>query len=563
MRLRKTLVGVTVLALMSVNVSMFSNLDASADAIGQAWLLMMSGGGDNITGVANFNVSDLAGYIDITGNGSYTISFDIPEGCGAEQIDFLGISTNINMYYQDDNEVEIYKDMTFDISSIVIDGVEIDYTKSDNADGTNDDDVTYRLSIYDTWSGRDVQDIDNVVSCAENITINFDISGIATDDVSYSGSCGEDCTYSFDETTGTLTISGEGDMYDYESSTDVPWYSFREDIKSVIIEDSQCGVTSIGNWSFAYCTSLESVTIPDNVTNIGMCAFESCTSLAGVTIPNNFTTIDIGAFEKCTSLTEVTIPYYVTSISSRAFFGCDSLANIYYNGTEEEWNSIDVYDYNDSLTSATIHYRCCGENCTYSFDETTGTLTISGTGDMEHYPLYSFGIPWDSYREDIKSVIIEDGVTSISAFEYCTSLTEVIIPDSVTTIGEGAFHYCTSLTEVIIPDSVTSIGDMAFGDCASLTEVTIPNSVTSIGEWAFGYYCDDMYSGSTMEGFTIYGVSGSEAETYATENGFTFIETTDDSSEDPYAYCIFDVNQDGEVKTNDLLLLKKRLLGLI
>jgi len=265
-----------------------------------------------------------------------------------------------------------------------------------------------------------------------------------------------------------------------------------------------------------------------------------------------------------------------------------------------------------------IYNGSCGENCTYSFDITTGTLTISGTGDMENYSSSS-DVPWYSFKEDIKTIIIEDGVTSIGndafygcisltevtmpnsitsigeyAFFWCKSLTEITIPNSVTSIDAGAFSGCTSLTSVIIPDSVTSINSFAFHQCTSLTEVTIPDSVTDIGIYTFGYYYDDSYNELKIENFTIYGVSGSTAETYATENDFIFIEstaittepttttiepidtvttteptntepttTTTTDSEDPYANCIFDVNQDGDVKSNDLLLLKKRLLGLI
>ena len=109
-----------------------------------------------------------------------------------------------------------------------------------------------------------------------------------------------------------------------------------------------------------------------------------------------------------------------------------------------------------------------------------GTLTISGTGDME-------GAPWLSQRDEIKKVVIKDGVTNIGerAFYYCSGLTSLTIPNSVTSIGEYAFWQCSGLTSLTIPNSVTSIGEYAFYGCSCLTFLTIPNSVTSIGDGAF------------------------------------------------------------------------------
>ncbi len=133
----------------------------------------------------------------------------------------------------------------------------------------------------------------------------------------------------------------------------------------------------------------------------------------------------------------------------------------------------------DAPTSGT-----CGENLTWTLDG-EGTLTISGTGEMEES--YYYGAPWIENCDSIKTVVIGNGVTSIGgyAFSSCTALTSITIPKSVTNIGESAFYRCASLTSVTIPEGVTSIGSSAFDRCESLTRVTIPKSVTSIGERAF------------------------------------------------------------------------------
>ena len=285
-------------------------------------------------------------------------------------------------------------------------------------------------------------------------------------------------------------------------------------LTSVEIPDS---VTSIGGSAFQGCSSLTSVKIPDGIVTINSYVFSNCSSLTSITIPDSVTNICPYAFSNCSGLTSVEIPDSVTSIGPSAFYDCSALTDVYYGGSRAGWNKIWIYEYNDQLTGATIHYAktdptatptqtpmptpiatpfpgptatpaeppvptsgTCGENLTWKIAD--GVLIISGTGAMMDYSwCQGPPVPWGA---QFKSVVIESGVTSIgnSAF-YGFSLTSITIPDSVTSIGDYAFGR-GSLTSITIPDGVTSIGECAFTE-SSLTSITIPDSVTSIGRAAF------------------------------------------------------------------------------
>lgn len=158
-----------------------------------------------------------------------------------------------------------------------------------------------------------------------------------------------------DPSTYKLTISGSGSMKNFPFGSDQPWYSFKQQITSVVIHP---GVTSIGECAFSWfpklthvdiadsvisiggnafksCSSLTNITIPQNVTYIGGLAFSDCTSLSSITLSNNITFIGNAAFKNCTTLTSITIPSSVTSIGSNVFDGCTSLNDIRYSGTSE------------------------------------------------------------------------------------------------------------------------------------------------------------------------------------------------------------------------------------
>ena len=156
-----------------------------------------------------------------------------------------------------------------------------------------------------------------------------------------SGTCGaegDNLTWTFDSSTGKLTISGTGDMADYDIYLE-PWSFYRRSIKEVEIGN---GVTSIGYCAFDDYSSLESVTFGENseLTSIGSRAFWGCSSLTDITIPNSVTSIGGAAFYDCNNLTSITIGSGVKRLLASTFTGCISLRKINYNGTMSQWKKI-------------------------------------------------------------------------------------------------------------------------------------------------------------------------------------------------------------------------------
>ncbi len=253
--------------------------------------------------------------------------------------------------------------------------------------------------------------------------------------------------------------------------------------------------------------------------------------------------------------------------------GTSSLNFTAYKMYDENGISLSPTATNGNITvneksSSNIVTGQCGDNAYYELNLDTGLLRITGLGDMWDY---IYNAPWYKYKDDIKNLMIDSGITNIgeSAFAECFHLASIVIPDSITSIGYRSFYSCGSLTTVTLPDSVTKIGDRAFENCGylssiiipdsvinignrsfyccnSLTKVIIPDSVTSVGQGVFGG-CDlleitvlnpEMIFGDYFYGYyfyngnyceigakqgIIYGYKNSTAETYANENDVTFV----------------------------------------
>ena len=368
-----------------------------------------------------------------------------------------------------------------------------------------------------------------------------------------SGTCGkngDNVTWKL-TSDGTLTISGTGDMADFELldtkrwwlGTNTPWCGIRQSIERIKIDN---GVTSIGIGAFfdcfnlneicfgenleeirgnAFydCIALAKVAIPDSVTSIGDLAFCAC-GLTEVTIPGNVASMGQGVFASCKNLTDVVIQYGIRNIPTSTFFGCSSLTNV---TIPESVTSIgdDAFGNCKSLLQLTIP-RSVEDIASQVFSGCNAFLNVDSGNrhyrsvdgalyDKSQTILYYAGrILTGKYNVPAGVKIVGD--FAFSGKEY---LTEVIIPEDVTHIGGYAFSECSNLKNVVIPKSVTKLPHCVFYRCGQLTSVTIPKSIASIGRYTFNgctSLTDVYYDGTASDWAKITIEEGNEDLTNAT-----------------------------------------------
>ena len=254
-------------------------------------------------------------------------------------------------------------------------------------------------------------------------------------------------------------------------------FSFQTGLTHIDLPNS---LREIGKYAFQGCSGLQSVTFGSGVESINYYAFAGCTSLQEVDFPDALKTLGNNAFEGCSALTRVSTGDGLTSIGNDAFSSCAALDSVAFG------KSIQIIHNNAFMSSASLRSAILPDGLT-----TIGWFAFAGSG-ISHLYLgknLSGGIGEHAFEwcTNLTSVTVPEGVVNlnIDMFSHCSSLAHVSLPSTLKTIGSRAFSQCEALKEITIPDGVTTIYNRAFFRCTGLTTIVIPDSVTDLNDEVF------------------------------------------------------------------------------
>lgn len=313
------------------------------------------------------------------------------------------------------------------------------------------------------------------------------------------------------------------------------------------------GLTGIPNWTFSDCTQLTSIELPENIMYIGTDSFSGA-GIEKIDIPDKVTRIGIRAFNQCFNLTEVNFGSNVTHIEDSAFKDC-GLTQITFNDKLQSIGRAAFID-NENLESIEIPNSVTKIEY-WAFKNCVNLRNVTIPDSVESIGSYVFdsdssGRPNTAWYDSQEDGVVYAGKVLYKYKGQIPEETVITVEEGTKGIAENAFEYQYGLKEISLPDTVTNIGEYAFYRCDLMTEIYIPESVTEIGEYALGYL--NNFLDIKVPGFTIYGYAGSAAQTYAEENGFTFIEVE-------LEYTLGDVDASGAVDIADLRMVLRSVCG--
>lgn len=347
------------------------------------------------------------------------------------------------------------------------------------------------------------------------------------EEVTHSGTCGENITWRFDETSGTLTLSGTGPMADYDTSI---WYNqpYVKEITHVVVEN---GITTIGKNAFASLEKAADTQLPDTITRIEDCAFARCRQLTGIQIPNSVQYIGKQAFQYCSALTNIVLPDSVTECGPQTFQSCTRLTGVTLP-TSLQKLPYGMFDSCSKLTAVAVPAGVKEvENWAFGTNSAINSITFMGDAPVFHksafqeinavvtYPAnnstwtedklqnYEGTIAWVSDAEtsfsgtfgsNNMSWKLENGTLTITGdgylagwstqppwYPFRSMIKKAVFSGMLESVGRHTFLDCAELTEVVWAPTIAYVFERAFKGCTGLTSITIPDTVTNMYEGVF------------------------------------------------------------------------------